>query len=87
MAFLFNVMAFPVTGRSQLLGVPMAWPRHFLRPKRHLAMASRRRHAMETPSNWERHNIKWERHNIKFSKTLGWGGAGWGGISLTFPLS
>ena len=27
MAFPFHVMAFPVTGRSQLLGVPMAWRR------------------------------------------------------------
>ena len=26
-AFPFNGMAFPVTGRSQLLGVPMAWRR------------------------------------------------------------
>ena len=36
-------------------------PRHFLRPKRHLAMARRRRQAMGTPSNWERHSIKGER--------------------------
>ena len=35
-------------------GPGMGAPRHFLRPKRHLAMAWRRRQAMGTPSNWER---------------------------------
>ena len=35
-------------------GQGMGAPRHFLRPQRQLAMAWRRRQAMETPSNWER---------------------------------
>jgi hypothetical protein len=95
MAFPIDVMAFPVTGRSQLLGFPTAWrwrhakakwrwgpvkwrgpphrspqvQRHFIRPKRHLAIAWRRRQAMGTPSNRER-------HNIRYPKTAGLGG-GW----------
>ena len=63
MAFPFNVVAFPVTERSHGLG----------EVQRHLAMAWRRRQAMGTPSNWERHNIKWERHNIKWKRRGGVG--------------
>ena len=57
-------------GRSRISGSPMA---------------RRRRQAMGTPNNWERHNTKWERHHIKWKRR---GGVGWGGrdlfLSVTF---
>ena len=83
-------------GRRKWRGAPIPGPpgpRHFLRPKRHLAMAWRRRQAWRHSINrerhsinwgrhninWERHNINWERHNIKWKRRggVGWGG-GWG---------
>ena len=51
-------MVFPFIGRCQLLGVAMSW--------------RRRRQAMATPSNWERHNIRFPRR----------GGVGWGGVKI-----
>ena len=42
-----NVARGPHTGPPQV-------QRHFIGPKRHLAMAWRRRQAMGTPGNWER---------------------------------
>ena len=55
---------------------PGPGPRHFLRPKRHLAMAwRRRRQAMGTPSNWELPVNFRKRH-------LRCGGVGWGGVGL-----
>jgi len=45
-----------VPGHGQVALTPQVWvPRHFLRPKRHLALAwRRRRQAMGTSCNWER---------------------------------
>ena len=97
LGYLMGVLGYPMAwrrrqamakwrwGRRKWRGAPILGPpgpRHFLRPKRHLAMVCRRRQAMGTPSNWERHNIKWERHNIRFPKTPG--GVGWGGDSCVF---
>ena len=55
------------------LGGPVWGPRATLLAPSATWMAWRRRQAMGTPSNWER-------HNIRYPKTPGWGGVGWGGV-------
>ena len=62
MAFSEIYWAFPVTGRSQLLGVPMAWR------QRRQAMAKWR---------WGRRKWRWA-PQVRVRATLGWGGVGWG---------
>ena len=53
-------------------------------PQRHLAMASRRRQAMGTPSNWERPvtgnaiTLIGSAITLNGNAGVGWGGLGWG---------
>ena len=65
-----------VQDHGQVALTPQVWvPRHFLRPKRHLALAwRRRRQAMGTSCNWER-PIAGNAIALTFRKHRG---AGWG---------